>query len=198
MYHYFIFSCQYSLIWVPCILFIHPSGDEHLSCSTFWLRWIMLLWTFLCMFFCGRVFVFISLGYIPGSGSAGSYGNFTASQVVLVIRNSPANAGDIEMWARSLGGEGPLKEGTAAHSSVLAWRIPRTEELGGRQSSRITQSRTRLKQLSVHTHVITLYLTFWWTAKLIYKVAALFYIHIYIVYKYSNKTNSCFIFLIDT
>ena len=41
------------------------------------------------------LFVFISLGYIPGSGSAGSYGNFMASQVVLVERNSPANAGDI-------------------------------------------------------------------------------------------------------
>ena len=39
-----------------------------------------------------------------------------------------------ETWVRSLGGEDPLKEGTAAHTSILAWRIPQTEEPGGLQS----------------------------------------------------------------
>ena len=34
----------------------------------------------------------------------------------------------------SLGGEAPLEEGMAAHSSVLAWAIPWTEEPGGLQS----------------------------------------------------------------
>ena len=34
----------------------------------------------------------------------------------------------------SLGWEDPLEEGMATHSSILAWRIPRTEELGGLQS----------------------------------------------------------------
>ena len=38
------------------------------------------------------------------------------------------------MQVRSLGREDPLEEGTATHSSVLAWRIPRTEEPGGLQS----------------------------------------------------------------
>ena len=33
-----------------------------------------------------------------------------------------------EMRVRSLGGEDPLEEGVATHSSVLAWRIPQTEE----------------------------------------------------------------------
>ena len=32
------------------------------------------------------------------------------------------------MWVRSLGWEDPLKEGMATHSSILAWRIPWTEE----------------------------------------------------------------------
>ena len=41
-----------------------------------------------------------------------------------VVKNPPANAGDVEMWVQSLGGEGPLKEGMATHSSILAWRIP--------------------------------------------------------------------------
>ena len=45
-----------------------------------------------------------------------------------MVKNPPANAGDIEMWAQSLGWEDPLEEGRAAHSSILAWRIPRTEE----------------------------------------------------------------------
>ena len=41
----------------------------------------------------------------------------------------------------------------ATHTSVLAWRIPRTEETGGLQSIG-SQSRTRLKQLSMHAHRI--------------------------------------------
>ena len=35
-----------------------------------------------------------------------------------------------ETWVRSLGQEDPLEEGMATHSSVLAWRIPWTEEPG--------------------------------------------------------------------
>ena len=33
-------------------------------------------------------------------------------------------------WVRSLGGEVPLEEGMATHSSIVAWRIPWTEEPG--------------------------------------------------------------------
>ena len=36
---------------------------------------------------------------------------------------------------RSLGREDPLEEGMASHSSILAWRIPWTEEPGGLQST---------------------------------------------------------------
>ena len=39
-----------------------------------------------------------------------------------------------ETWVHSLGGEDPLEKGKATHSSILAWRIPRTEEPGGLQS----------------------------------------------------------------
>ena len=35
-----------------------------------------------------------------------------------------------ETWVRSLGWEDPLEEEMATHSSILAWRIPRTEEHG--------------------------------------------------------------------
>ena len=37
------------------------------------------------------------------------------------------------MWVPSLGREDPLEEGMATHSSILAWRIPWTEEPGGLQ-----------------------------------------------------------------
>ena len=39
-----------------------------------------------------------------------------------------------ETQVRSLGREDPLEKETATHSSILAWRIPRTEEPGGLQS----------------------------------------------------------------
>ena len=39
-----------------------------------------------------------------------------------------------ETQVRSLGREDPLDEGMVTHSSILAWEIPRTEELGGLQS----------------------------------------------------------------
>ena len=55
-------------------------------------------------------------------------------QVALVVKNTTANAGDIEMRVQSLGWEAPLEEGMAIHSSILAWQIPWTEGLGGLQS----------------------------------------------------------------
>ena len=39
-----------------------------------------------------------------------------------------------EMWVRSLGQEDPQEEEMATHSSILAWKIPWTEEPGGLQS----------------------------------------------------------------
>ena len=40
-----------------------------------------------------------------------------------------------ETWVQSLGGEDPLEKETATHSSILAWRIPWTEEPGGLKST---------------------------------------------------------------
>ena len=54
-----------------------------------------------------------------------------ASLVAQTLRNLPALA---ETWVQSLGWEDPLEKGMATHSSVLAWRIPWTEEPGGLQS----------------------------------------------------------------
>ena len=40
----------------------------------------------------------------------------------------------LETWAQSLGREDPLEEEMATHSSILAWRIPQTEDPGRLQS----------------------------------------------------------------
>ena len=57
-----------------------------------------------------------------------------ASQMALVGKNPPANAGDTEMQVQSLGWDNPLEKGTATHSRILDWRIPWTEGPGGLQS----------------------------------------------------------------
>ena len=51
--------------------------------------------------------------------------------MVLVVKNPPANAGDVRDAVLLLGREDFLEEGTATHSSTLAWGIPWTEETGG-------------------------------------------------------------------
>ena len=48
-----------------------------------------------------------------------------------MVKNLPAM---LEIWVQSLGREDPLEQGMATHSSILAWRIPWTEEPGGLQS----------------------------------------------------------------
>ena len=58
-------------------------------------------------------------------------GPFWASQGALVVKNPPANTGDVSGAGLSLRQEDPPEEGMATHSSILAWRIPWTEEPGG-------------------------------------------------------------------
>ena len=51
-----------------------------------------------------------------------------------VVRNLSAMQEIQKTWILSLGREDPLEEEMATHSSILAWRIPWTEEPGGLQS----------------------------------------------------------------
>ena len=60
---------------------------------------------------------------------------FGASQAVLVVNDLPAKAGDVRDLGLIPGSQDSLEEGIANHSSILAWRIPGTEE----------QSQTQLK-----------------------------------------------------
>ena len=59
-------------------------------------------------------------------------------QVAPVVKNPPANVGDIRDIGSILGS--PLEEGMTTHSSILASRIPRTEESGGLQSTGLQKS----------------------------------------------------------
>ena len=56
-----------------------------------------------------------------------------------MVKNLPAVQ---ETRVRSLGREDPLEKGMATHSSILAWRIPWTEEPGGLQSTELQESDT--------------------------------------------------------
>ena len=58
---------------------------------------------------------------------------FRNSSLVAQIVKNPAAIQ--ETWVRPLVREDPLEKGMATHSSILAWRIPWTEEPGGLQST---------------------------------------------------------------
>ena len=61
------------------------------------------------------------------------------------IKNPPANAGDAGLIP---GQKDPLEKGMATHSSILAWRISRTEEPSGLQSMGSQKSRIPLSDLT--------------------------------------------------
>ena len=56
-----------------------------------------------------------------------------------MVKNMPAMQ---EMWVWSLGQDDPLKKETATLSSILAWKIPWTEEPGGLQSTVLQKSQS--------------------------------------------------------
>ena len=58
---------------------------------------------------------------------------YIPTMVAQTVKNLPAMK---ETWVWSLGWEDPLEKGMTNHSSILVWRIPWTEELGGLQSTR--------------------------------------------------------------
>ena len=76
-----------------------------------------------------------------------------ACQVALVVKNLPANAGDLrgpgfDPWVGKI-----LEEGRAAHSSILAWRIPMDRGAWWTTVHGVTKNLTRLKQLT-HTYTV--------------------------------------------
>ena len=74
--------------------------------------------------------------------------------MVLVVKNLPAMQETPEMRFQSLDWKDPLEEGMAIHSSILAWRIPWTEELGRLQSMGLQRVRhlraKKIDQRKIH------------------------------------------------
>ena len=62
----------------------------------------------------------VTKGGVGGRSIRGRWSKVKTSSY-KTVKNLPAVW---ETWLRSLGCEGPLKEGMATHSSILAWRIP--------------------------------------------------------------------------
>ena len=75
------------------------------------------------------------------------------SQVVLVVKNLPANAEDIEMQVWILGQKDHLEEGTATNSSVLAWRVLMDRGASWATVHSVAKSQTQLKQLTTHIYL---------------------------------------------
>ena len=71
-----------------------------------------------------------------------------ASQVSQRVKNPPTMQ---ETQFQSLNQRDSLEEGMATHSTILAWKITRTEESGGLPSLGLQRSQTQLKLLSKHT-----------------------------------------------
>ena len=67
----------------------------------------------------------------PDWGFGVRHPSYGASLIAQSVKNLPAVQ---ETWALSLGWEDPLEKEMATHSSILAWKIPWTEEPGGLQS----------------------------------------------------------------
>ena len=86
-------------------------------------------------------------GLIPGLGRSTGEGIVYPLQyswtflVAQLVKNLPAMW---ETWVQSLGWEDPLEKGKATHSSILAWRIPRTVKSWGHKELDTTE------QLSLH------------------------------------------------
>ena len=73
-----------------------------------------------------------------------------ASLVAQLVKNLPAME---ETWVQFLGWEDPLEKEMATHSSILAWRIPCTEDPGGLQSMGWQESDTT-ERLNHHHHLV--------------------------------------------
>ena len=75
-----------------------------------------------------------------------------------MTKNLPVNTGDLRDASSVPDGEDPREEGMATHSSILAWRIPWTEEAGRLNSvgsQRVRHNGRDLAHAHTHTHTHT-------------------------------------------
>ena len=115
------FSCYKLSI---CIRFSR-NWQNNLSLSHLWIYFYIFIYRYVYIYICFYTLTLYTYRYVfkldfPGS-SAG--------------KNPPTMQQLQETWVQFLDGEDPLEEGTATLSSILAWRIPWTEEPGVTRST---------------------------------------------------------------
>ena len=81
------------------------------------------------------------LGRSPGEGNGFSPQYSWAFLVAQMVKNPPATG---ETWVQFLERKDPLKEGTATHSSILAWRTPMDRGAWQATVPEVTNSQTQL------------------------------------------------------
>ena len=69
------------------------------------------------------------------------------------VKNPPAMQETQETWVRSLSWEDALEKGMATHCSILAWRIPQTEEPGGLQPTELQRVRHHWATFTLPTYM---------------------------------------------
>ena len=84
-----------------------------------------------------------------------SYYYVWVSQVALIVKNPPANAGDMRHRFDPWVWEDPLEEGMATHSSILAQRIPKDRGAWRATVHEVTESDTT--EATQHAHTIMFY-----------------------------------------
>ena len=115
-----------SFLWLRSILlhlvfFIHSSVGSY----KFYEHWSA------CIFWISIFFIFCFFRCIPRNGIARSYDSVWTSPVAQTVKHLPTVW---ETWVRSLGQEDSLEKEMAIHSSILAWKIPWTDEHSRLQS----------------------------------------------------------------
>ena len=101
---------------------------------------------------------------------------------MLVIKNPAANAGERrDPGIEPRNQEEPLEEAMATHSSIRAWRIPRTV---ARQAP-LSQSRTQLQRLSTHAYYVDILNTI---------IYGIFFFRFFSIIDYYNINTSLFVF----
>ena len=140
-------TLKYSSQWLYHNLFIHLTADGYLSCFYFWLQGIMLLRTFLCIcllvdistFFPPRFiylwlcWIFITVHRLSPAAMSRLPWWLSGKESACQCRGHRFNP-----WVRKI----PLEKEKAAHSSILAWEIPRTKEPGQVTVHGVTKSGT--------------------------------------------------------
>ena len=173
LYYWVIFHCVHIYVYIHACkphLLTHSSIDGHLDCVH------ILTSMNIGVHVSFSTIIFVFFGKIHRNEVAELYGSSRASQMVLMVKNLPANARDLKdagsilISGRSPGG---------GHGNPLQYScLENPMDRGAWQDTvhRVAKSRTWLKCLSMHAHVVALFSIFSGTSVLFSVVTVLIYI----------------------